>query len=188
MQYKKTTVEKVIIDSIESEDGKFKMLVGNTEDSEAFKVARAKVAKYEESVEAAVWQRLLSSGCIMALKPDMEQLADYCKIMCIYNTLCDGDDEYDLYIFKPKTNNDITDLYTYFKLVHFDALDPESSAYGLKDRGGYTWADVTLNSYKLKEGKAYLLIENCDGDWFRVIDLDNWVSKVSALTEWLKDK
>lgn len=188
MQYKKTTVEKEIIEYIESEDGRYSRLVGGTEDSEAFKDARAKVAEYEESVKSAVWQRLVTSGRIVALKPDKEQLADYCMIYRIYSNLCDGIDDYRLYMFKPKTGSDITDLYTYFKLVHFDALDPESSAYGLKDRGGYTWADITMNSYKLEEGKAYLMLENYDGDWFRIIDLGTWVSRVSALVEWLRDK
>jgi len=192
MQYKKTTKviheEKVIVNHIDSEDGRFCCLVGDTEYSEAFRKAKERVAEYEQTEKAAIWQRLVSSGCIVQLKADRGQLTDYCKIWLIYNTLYDGIDDYKLYVFKPKTGSDITDLLNYFKFVYFDALDPESNNYGLKDRGGYTWADVSLDSYKLEEGKTYLMTENCDGDWFRCIDLDTWISKVSSLAEWLKTK
>ena len=98
MQYKKTKVEKEIISAIESEDGRFWRMVNDTEDSEAFKDARAKVAEYEDSVESAIWQRLIASERITALKPDREKFADYCKIWWIYNTLCDGIDDYRLYV------------------------------------------------------------------------------------------
>lgn len=173
--------------------------------------ARAEADKYNSSAEGIVTRkamRILKKYCMPDKVPTLEEQSkevqekvsqeywmktlysnlDALVVNCISSGLytdhlsCLADVASEVYIFKPQTQEDIDIVtqYTALKKVPLNVCSYSKSDYG-------DMAEL-LNKYRVGyaqpvPGKTYMLIVIPDGETTTIVDIHEWLSKVSAFVD-----
>ena len=185
----KKTITSEVIDRIESDDGKFARIIGNfcTEAQ-----ARTEVENYERSASTVLFKRLVDRGVLRKIndwgvekvqceKEGKELAEDKLRELDVHE-ICDGIvdnycDNYDFYIFTPKTEEDLKDLLIYGKMdneeIWFPKMDNCTGIFSCKE-----------NEFVV--GEKYLYCEHSEG-YKHLYRLDIMRKRLNGWIDWLEN-
>lgn len=180
-----------------SEDGQFSRSVKNLSEEEKERVKKD-IKDYETSAKGVLFSRLKERNVIRLIEhtnttehPDGTPLSESEKTAQVSawlldNIMDDGCTRSDYFMFMPKTEEDIQDMFKYLKLEYQYMSVPDGS----ETPGQYR------NTLKIETGKAYILMLNTECEYYsfilpellkeRVVKMCDYYTKLGK--EWLKNK
>lgn len=180
-----------------SEDGQYSRSVKNLSEEEKERIKKD-IKDYETSAKGVLFSRLKERNVIRQIEhtnasehsdgtplSESEKLAQV-SAWLLDNIMDDGCARSDYFMFMPKTEEDIQDMFKYLKLEYQYMSVPDGS----ETPGHYK------NTLKIETGKAYILMLNTECEYYsfilpdllkeRVVKMCDYYTKLGK--EWLKNK
>ena len=167
-----TKQETVSYEIYVSEDGQYSRVVRNMTEEQKERV-KQDIKDYEEAAEGVLFMRLNTRGVISLLTHVLssehddgtplteEEKAEQNAAYLLDNIMDDGCARSDYYMFTPRTEDDIQDMFKYLSLKYQYQGVP----------GGDEGEDYCRATYKVETGKQYIVQLNGECESYSIISL-----------------
>lgn len=163
MNYVKESIERVV--SLESMDGRYRVNVAGCEPGDdRWMRCEKQLKEYEESLSAQAYYRLAKERKVLrevtlagaghkGCEPDAPGFHDLRRFLCLANDMLDDSrDESNIYVFRPETAEDITDM------RYLGDMTEDGYAFSVNEIGE---GSCHAGGADLKTGRVYVLRTRC---------------------------